>query len=679
VSEAGQASPPTRRGAALRGVAAFPWEQTLTLTVAAVIGLYSGIAAGLFSNCIRFTQILLFRFREVTRDLSDPDWDQRFGEALRKAPWRVEFALVAAAMLLVSIALSQAAKRSKRIPLFEARRLRSVALAGAFGLALYYPLLALATFNGTFSDPEGGLFGMLIVAPAWLRVLAPAMGGLAAGLIVRYVSPESGGHGVVEVMEAVHGRDRSLRGSVAVWKSAAAGLTIGSGGSAGREGPVVHLGGAVAAALARFLSLPRERRALMLACGAGAGIAASFHAPLAGAMFAIEIVLAGGFDVRGFAPIVLASVTAVVAARALITGQGDLHSVGWHLTSGVEIALHAALGFAAGACALAYVRAIDFVHAVFDGHRWKALRLFRLPGEWKPAAGGLLLGVLALLAPRAMGTGIESMNAAAAGELGLWTLLVTLGVKLVGTGLTLGSGAPGGSFFPAVFCGAMLGAAFGQLAHRVLPGIVANPGAYAAVGMGAVVAGAAGAPLTGVLMMFELTGDYQIVLPLLVACGIAAAQVHRAIGGSMYGLSLRRRGVHLGAREKVLQELSVEQAMEKVDPIPESLPWSDLVRIVADTLHPAYPVVGIDGRIRGVLSVREVRAALLDPALANVAVASDLARLKPLTVAADDDLQTALGKLGDEGVAVVSSEGRAVGVLTREAILEAWRRATETA
>jgi CIC family chloride channel protein len=520
---------------------------------------------------------------------------------------------------------------------------------------------------------------MLILVPAWWRVLAPAVGGLAAGLIVRYVSPESGGHGVVEVMEAVHGRERSLRGSVAVWKSAAAGLTIGSGGSAGREGPVVHLGGAVAAALARFLSLPRERRALMLACGAGAGIAASFHAPLAGAMFAIEIVLAGEFDVRGFAPIVLSSVTAVVAARALITGQGDLHSVGWHLTSGLEIALHAALGFLAGACALGYIRAIDFVHEVFDGHRWTALRFFRLPGELKPAAGGLLLGLLALLAPRAMGTGIESMNAAAAGELGLWTLLVSLAVKLVGTGFTLGSGAPGGSFFPAVFCGAMLGSAFGQVAHHVLPSLAAIPGTYAAVGMGAVVAGAAGAPLTGVLMMFELTGDYQIVLPLLVACGIAAAQVHRTIGGSMYSLNLRRRGVHLGARQKVLQELSVEQAMEKVPPIPESLPWTELVRIVADTLHPAYPVIGVDGRLRGVLSVREVRAALLDPALANVTVAADLARSDPLTVAADDDLQSALRKLGDQAVAVVSSENGPVGVLTREAILEAWRRATETA
>ncbi|MFL5405303.1 MAG: chloride channel protein [Myxococcales bacterium] len=674
--------PPRRRWArvtAMRGVAAFPWEQTLTMGVAAVIGVYAGIAAGLFSNCIRMSQILLFRFPEVAADLHDRTWETRFFTHLRAAPWRPEFAVIAALGLAFAALLRG---QGRIVPAFEAARIRPVAVAGAFGLALYYPLLVIATFNDSFSEAGGGLYGILVETPVWLRVVGPALGGLAAGLIVRYVSPESGGHGVVEVMEAAHGRTVNLPGRVAVWKSVAAGLTIGSGGSAGREGPVVHLGGAVGSFLSRVLELPRDRRALLVACGAGAGIAASFHAPLAGAMFAIEIVLAGEFTVGGFAPIVLSAVTAVVASRSLVAAQGDLRTVEWHLTSGLEIGMYLLLGFVAGACALAYIRIIAAVHDIFDGHRLRQFRLWRLPPAWKPALGGLLLGICALWAPRALGTGIETMNAALASEVGLFTLLVTLAVKLVGTGLTLGSGAPGGSFFPAVFCGAMVGGAFGRVAHHLFPTIASVPSAYAAVGMGAVVAGSATAPLTGVLMMFELTGDYQIVLPLLVSCGIAAAFVHRALGGSMYSLQLRARGVRFSAREKVLQALSVRQAMEKVDPIPESLGWRDLVRVVSETAFAAYPVVDGPGRVIGVISVREVRSALLDPSLAHVAVARDLLRKDAPLVAEEDDLDSALQKLTGAGVTsavVVTPEGAPVGILTREGILEAWRRATEPA
>src|SRR5207237_4963555 len=192
--------------------------------------------------------------------------------------------------------------------------------------------------------------------------------------------------------------------------------------------------------------------------------------------------------------------------------------------------------------------------------------------------------------------------------------------------------------------------AFGRVTHHLLPQIAAVPGAYAAVGMGAVVAGSATAPLTGVLMMFELTGDYQIVLPLLVSCGIAAAFVHRALGGSMYSLQLRARGVRFSAREKVLQALSVEQAMQKVDSIPESLGWSELVRIVSETAFPAYPVVDAAGRVRGILSVREVRAALAAPPLAHIAVAGDLLRKASPAVRVEDDLDSALQQLDDAGV-----------------------------
>src|SRR4051812_46863516 len=254
------------------------------MVVAAVIGLYGGIAAGLFAVSIRFVQLILFRGDEVGAMLFGEErgmWARYLAERLGAAHWHLEFAALALLVLAGGIALEWLGA-SRRLPIFEARRLRAVALAAALGLSLYYPLVLLRTFNGTFHESEGGLYVLLVKAPIWMRILGPALGALLAALVVRFVSPESGGHGVVEVIEAVHQRS-PIRGRVAVWKSLAAGLVIGSGGSAGREGPVVHLGGAVASSLSRFLALPRNETSLLLAAGAGAGIAASFQAPRAGA------------------------------------------------------------------------------------------------------------------------------------------------------------------------------------------------------------------------------------------------------------------------------------------------------------------------------------------------------------------------------------------------------------
>jgi len=258
------------------------WEHAVVLTVAAVIGVYAGIAAGLFAQSIRFVQLVLFRSGELWKALAAPGaaWRKLFEQRLLQAHWHLEFLATAVVVLAAAFGVEKLSeKRRIRVPLLQAQRLRAVGMAGSFGLVLYYPLLVLATFNGTFHEGESGLYGILLEAPRWKWILAPALGALAAGLLVRYVSPESGGHGVVEVIEGVHaGRWEHLRGRVAIWKSLAAGLVIGSGGSAGREGPVVHLGGAVAASLGRLLSLPRAQIALLLACGGGAGIAASFHA-----------------------------------------------------------------------------------------------------------------------------------------------------------------------------------------------------------------------------------------------------------------------------------------------------------------------------------------------------------------------------------------------------------------
>jgi CIC family chloride channel protein len=651
-----------------RHAARFPFERTLVMGVAAVVGLYGGIAAGLFATAIRSVQLLMFRGGEVADFLFGVGHAARlrlFRDHLAAAHWHLEFAAMAALVLIAALALD--ALGGTRLPLFEVRRLRAVAFAGALGLALYYPLLVLRTFNGIFVENEGGLYELLLHAPGWTWVLGPALGALLAALIVR-VSPESGGHGVVEVIEAVHKRDATIRGRVALWKSLAAGLVIGSGGSAGREGPVVHLGGAVASSLSRFLALPRSETSILLAAGAGAGIAASFQAPLAGSLFALEIVLAD-FDVRRFAPVVLACVTAVATSRALLGGGTELRPVTWSLTHPSEIAVYLVLGLLAGLCGVVYIR---FIHGAEE--RFGRLRL---RPEIRAALGGLAVGCIGLIAPRVLGTGIETMNAALAGQLALGALVLALVCKLLATSCTLGSGSPGGSFFPAVFLGAMLGGAFGQIARAGLPGIVSSPEAYAAVGMGAVAAGATLAPLTGVLMMFELTGSYQIVLPLLVACGAAAAVVHGLLGGSIYTLGAARRGVLLRRAGPSLSDLSVRQALDKVEPIPADLAYDDLLKLIGPTHHAAFPLIE-NGALAGVLSVPEVRRALLDPGVDRTATARTFAHQAEVLLP-DDDLGTAVQRLADAARAeavVVDAAGRPIGVVTREGILEAWRRAT---
>lgn len=658
-----------------------PWERALFLGVAAVIGIYAGMAAGLFTQSIRSVQILLFRGSEVASAVFGAGrgaWAATFRQHLAAAHWHVEFAALAVLALAVALgAEALAARKPTWMPRFEVHRVRAVALAGALGLWLYYPLVLLTTFNGTFHERTGGLYQMAVQAPIWVRVLAPGFGALAAGLLVRYVSPESGGHGVVEVMEAIHLRGKDLRGRIAVWKSLAAGLVIGSGGSAGREGPVVHLGGAVAASLGRFLALPRRDAAALLACGAGAGIAASFQAPLAGAMFALEIVL-GDFGVSRFAPIVLACVTATATSRALLGGSTELQPVSWTLQHSGEIAVYLALGIAAGGAAILYIRSVSAAEAIFSGESGGRFGqgLSRVSLPWRAAIGGFVVGLIALFSPRVLGTGIESMNAALAGELAFGALVLVFLLKLVATAATLGSRSPGGSFFPAVFLGAMFGGAFGRAVHAVFPALTSAPGAYAAVGMGALVAGATAAPLTGVMMMFELTGSYEIVLPLLVACGSAAALVNGALGGSIYTLGARRRGVRTRIEEP-LRDLSIAQAYEAVPAVRAEASGAELRRAL-ERSPVAVPVVDARGFAIGLLLVREAIDALGEAATRT---AAELSRPGvPVLLLPDDDLQHALHALSEarvsEAVVIESPEApRALGIVTREGILDAWHRA----
>lgn len=666
-----------------------PGESTLTLMVAALVGVYAGLAAGLFANAIAVFHLIFFRTGTLLAALGPGDaghvWRERFLEQLLRARWHLEYLIVGVAGIAGCLLLDHFTRQrpSDGRPAGP-RPLRTIAGMLGAGLLLFYLLTLAAAFNRSFLAEMTNVIG----EAAWpLVLLVPALGGLAVGVIVHHVSPESRGHGVAEVIEAVAVHGGRIPASVGIFKSLTAAITIGSGGSVGREGPVVQVGSAVGSAIARHLDFSRGNVIVLVGAGAAAGIASSFNAPIAGAMFALEIILLD-FRVTAFTPIVLASVTSVLTSQSLIGEVQEIVRPAYDLVSPLEIVPYALLGVASGAVALAYVRALEAAESLFQGGEKNALaRLMRrLPPQVKPGLGGLVLGCTGLLVPRALGTGYETMNAALMGQLGLATLVVVLLGKIVATSITLGSGGSGGSFFPAMFLGAMLGGAFGSVVHTFFPEATATPGAYALVGMGAVVAGATLAPLTGIVMLFELTGNYQIILPLMVTCVIASTMMHRTLGESMYTLRLRRRGIALRTHgeQVVLRSLRVAQAMSTaVVSIHEDMRFRELLSLVTTTAYATFPVLDASERLVGLLSVDDVRGVLYEEGLSELVVARELARPLAATVFEDDDLELALQRFEQGDVhllPVVSREDlrRLVGVLSRRDVLRAYGRAVQS-
>lgn len=669
-----------------------PGEPTLVLVVAAIVGVYAGLATGLFANAIAFFHLLFFRTSAFAVVFSIGErgdvWRGRFVEELLRARWHVEFLVVGGLAIAAALVLDRVARLTPLTPGEKvpggAHPFRTIAQLLAVGLALFYPLTLLAAFNRSFPQTHVGLATIVAQAPWYLVLLIPALGGLAVGLLVHHLSPESKGHGVSEVIEAVAVHGGRIPASVAIWKSLTAAISIGSGGSVGREGPVVQVGSSVGSAIGQALEFSRSNLLVLVGAGAAAGIAGSFNAPIAGAMFAVEIILLD-FGVRTFTPIVLASVTAVLTSQSLIGGVQEIVRPTYEMVTGFEIFAYAVLGMLAGLVALLYIRTLHFGEEAFAGKRLRQVGVWlaELPAPVKPAVGGFLLGLLGLVLPQVLGTGYETMNAALIGELSLGLLVAMVFGKIVATSLTLGSGGSGGSFFPAMVIGSMLGGAFGSVVHGILPEYTAVPGAYALVGMGALIAGATLAPLTGIVMLFELTGNYEIILPLMVTCVISSTMVHRILGESIYTAKLSARGISVRTHREqvVLRSLSVGDAMTtELATIPENLAFKEILELLTSTTFSTFPVVDVRGELYGLVSVQDVRGILYEEGLSNLVVAKELARPPPSTLTPNDDLETALERLvaADMDILpVVAHDNPRVllGLLSRRDVLRAYGRA----
>ncbi len=470
----------------------------------------------------------------------------------------------------------------------------------------------------------------------WFVVLAPVVAGLLYGPLVHFFAREARGHGVPEVMYAAARRGGRIPPQVAAVKALASALCIGGGGSVGREGPIVQIGSALGSTIGRVVGAPEARMRLFVACGAAGGIAATFNAPLAGVFFALELILAD-FTTSAFGMVVIAAVTAGAIGRAALGDVPFLQLPAFTVEHPAEYLLYAVLGVLAGVVGIVFTKVL---YAIEDG----CDAVWRGPEWLRPAVGGLALGLVLLLLPQMYGVGYPVLGNAVAGQYSLGFLVVLLVGKMVATSLTIGIGGSGGVFAPSLFTGAMLGSAFGIVAHAAFPGTAGPVGAYGLIGMGAVFAGAARAPITAVIILFELTGEYSIILPLMAAIVIATAVSHRRSADSIYTLKLRRRGIDLSTPVSPAQRIPVRAAMSPLPrPIPADASLADAATRLRTAAYGVLPVVEPDGRFRGIVTARAVADALAGGAESTSH--ADIITELPATVRVSDTLDDALTAL----------------------------------
>ncbi len=641
---------------------------TVLPVAGAVVGLYGGLAAGVFANLIGVVGGVVFGWPQVM-DIVRRGSETRAAlrTSLAGAHWHPEYLVVGVPLALSALGLTQLIRAGGARNLVRTR-LRILALLVLGALALYYPLVAMAAVNAVFSH-GGDLLSVLPSLPIVARLGVPALGGALVGRLLE-AHPGTRGHGVPEVVAAVQRNPEALTARRGLRKLLASALTIGTGGSAGREGPIVYGGAAFGSAVGRTLGFTRRELSVLLAAGAGAGIAASFDTPMGGAIFALEIILRE-FELTVFSPIFLASVTATLVARGVMGKAAMLDRVPYQFESGWEIIAYAVLGLCMGLLAYAFVRLLHWSEELFDGKRRGALSAWlgrrRLPT--RAAIGGLVVGAIGLLNPTVWGVGNESLNLATAQKLTLSFLVVACALKLVATCITLGSGGSGGTFFAAVVIGGMGGGAFGELLHLVAPGTVVHSGAYALAGMGGCVAGFTRGPLTGLMIMYELAGNTSAILPLMVTCTIASALCH----------ALVERHAPAGLSEgDVLRRTPVAEAMVRCPAVPASTRLRALFDQLVSAESGALPVLDEAGNAAGLVQVEDLREVWNDARLDPVLVALDLMRpVRP--VLAQAPLAEALARMDAadlDALPVVDPDrpGYPYGIVTRAGAQRVKRR-----
>jgi CIC family chloride channel protein len=423
-------------------------------------------------------------------------------------------------------------------------RLQAIGVAALVGLVAG---LATIAFREAFAALQALIFGAPLDRepgvtsglPWWVLVLAPTAGGLVTGLLCWKWLPDRRPHGVPDAIESAALRGSQLPLGTGLVTAAASVVSLGSGASVGREGPMIHLGATLGSWLTSRLHLPKAFARRMLACGAAAGVAASFNAPIAGVIFAVEVVV-GRYTLHTFAPIVVASVAGTVVSR-LYYGESPAFTVPRvEIASYWELPAFALAGIAGALVALALIRGTGLVASL--------MQQLRAPSWARPALAGLGVGLIALVTPQVLGVGYGTTSAALSGELPLSLLLMLLVTKLLATSLSLGGGFAGGIFSPSLLLGALTGSLLGLAAAALYPAHASPQAVYTLIGMGAVAGATLGSPLSTTLIVFELTGNYPVALAVMLSTVLSSVIVNDLWGHSFFSWLLSRRGIDLRMR-----------------------------------------------------------------------------------------------------------------------------------
>ena len=504
-------------------------------------------------------------------------------------------------------------------------------------------------------------------------ILLPALGGLIIGPIITRLAPETKGHGVPEVMEAAILRGGRIRKRVALLKVIVSSITIGSGGSAGREGPIAQIGATLGSIMGQLFKLDTRSTRLLVVCGLAAGIAGTFNAPLGGALFGLEI-LYRGIGLFNAMPVILSSVIGATVASVFLGRKPAFNPEGLTTWTPQELPLYLLLGAVFGILSILWVKVFYAVENFFE-------KLNASP-QLKPAIGGLIVGLIGVFYAGygIMGVGYEGIDLVLAGKLTL-TLLIILGfLKILATSFTIGSGGSGGIFAPSLYIGSMFGGAMGILFHSMFPSIVTQPATYALAGMAALFAGAAQAPINVIIMIPEMSGTFTLIPPIMASSTMSFFIAWLLLkGSSIYTIKLERRGIRLRmGRSFILDSIRVEEVMNRnVVTLSPEMPVPALETLFEEYHHIGYPVVE-NGKLVGIVTISDVQK--IPPEKRDKLKIRDIASRRLVVTYPDETVHQALDKMYVKDVGRLPVVDRRdptkiLGIISKHDILKAFELA----
>ena len=551
------------------------------------------------------------------------------------------------------------------------------AVAFFYGLAWakVYCMEYLAGFKVLEPPGEQILHVEIALTPhRWMLVLIPTIGGLLSGLLVYTFAPEAEGHGTDAMIDAFHNKEGIIRGRVPIIKSVASIITLATGGSAGREGPIAQIGAGFGSWLGQKLKLDARDRRLLLLAGTGGGLGAIFRAPLGGALTSIEVLYKEDFETEGAITSILSSVVAYTIYTFFFGHAAIFETPPMKFTNPLELIFYAALGLICAPIGMVYARS-------FYGIRDKFFRRIPIKKHFIPAIGGFGVGLIGLIMPQVMGGGYAVIQEAIRGNLPLTLMMGAIFLKMLTTGFTISSGGSGGVFGPTLFIGGMIGGVVGHLAHLYFPHIVVQPASFVLVGMAAFFAGVANAPMGAMLMVCEMTNSYGLLAPLMLVSVIAIMLSHK---WSIYEKQVKNKFASPAHEADmtidVLQDIQVGQIFRPeavVTALSETMKFKDLKDVISRTRESYFPVINDQGKLTGILNLHDIRTVLFEDGLSDLVVVKELAG-PPIFVKPEDDLFTAMSYFIDSGygqipVVDVEKDGAIWGLLAHEDVIAAYR------